>query len=510
MPRSRSRVKPTLPAGTSRGLARFPSKSGVPPFIRSISEEILGETRCRPLPRPARPLALAVSALALLAASAGAGSVPDPDPAADAEPSSEHSVSPSPDLPDELVDRARQVLRRVPLVDGHNDLPWQLRRRVDNHLERIDLTESTADLDPPLHTDIPRLREGGVGAQFWSVFIPTTEAGPGAAATVIEQIDVVHRMAERYPDTFEVAYGADDVRRIFAEGKIASLIGIEGGHSIESSLAVLRQLHRAGARYMTLTHGENTAWADSATDTPEHGGLTEFGREVVREMNRLGMLVDLSHVSGETMHDALDTTDAPVIFSHSSARALTAHPRNVPDDVLERLRDDGGVVMVTFVQPFVSEELRQWYAAREAEEARLASLHPGEPETVEEGVERWEETHARPRTTLSQVADHIDHVRDVAGIDHVGIGSDFDGIPSGPEGLEDVSDFPLLFAELLRRGYSEEELEKIAGLNLLRVFDRAEEVAAELRAARPASDALIGELDGDRDGTAGDDRGSGR
>jgi membrane dipeptidase len=246
---------------------------------------------------------------------------------------------------------------------------------------------------------------------------------------------------------------------------------------------------------MTITHSANTPWADSATDSPEHSGLTPFGREVVREMNRLGMLVDLSHVSADAMHETLDVTEAPVIFSHSSARALTGHPRNVPDDVLERMPDNGGVVMVTFVEPFVSEESRVWFAERDAMEARLESLHPGEPEAVEQAMDRWTEENPRPRATLAQVADHVDHVRDVAGIDHVGIGSDFDGIGQGPVGLEDVSRFPALFAELLRRGYSEEDLAKLAGVNLLRAFDRVEEVAARLRVERPASDALIGELD---------------
>jgi len=431
-----------------------------------------------------------VAALALLSTLLGPAAWA---PAAAEEPGATvTATAPSP----ELLARARAVLRRVPLIDGHNDTPWQYRERADDHLDRIDLAASTAALDPPMHTDIPRLRAGGLGAQLWSVYVPVSMAGPGAAAAVLQQIDVVHRMVERYPDTFEMAYGPDDVRRIFAEGKIASLIGMEGGHSIEGSLAVLRQLYRAGARYMTLTHSENTPWADSATDAPEHGGLTPFGREVVREMNRLGMLVDLSHVSADVMHDALDTTEAPVVFSHSSTRALTPHPRNVPDDVLRRLPENGGVVMVTFVEPFVSEESRQWFADHDAAEARSKALHPGDPEAVKQGLDHWEQEHPRPRATLSQVADHIDHVRAVAGIDHIGIGSDFDGISQGPLGLEDVSTYPALFAELLRRGYSEQDLEKIAGGNLLRAFDRVEEVAARLQRERPASDALIEELDG--------------
>lgn len=399
--------------------------------------------------------------------------------------------------PAELIERARELLREVPLVDGHNDTPWQYRERTGNQLARLDLAADTRELDPPMHTDIPRLEEGGLGAQFWSVYVPASMSGGTATAAVLEQMDVVYRMAERYPDTFEMAFGPEDVRRIFAAGKIPSLIGVEGGHAIADSLGVLRQLYRGGARYMTLTHSANTAWADSATDEPEHGGLTEFGLEVVREMNRLGMLVDLSHVSAEAMHDALDVAAAPVIFSHSSARALNGHPRNVPNDVLRRMPENGGVVMVTFVQVFVSEEARRHWAEREAVEARLESLHPGDPETAREALERWSEENPMPRATYLQVADHLDHVRDVAGVDHVGIGSDFDGIGQGPQGLEGVEDYPVLLAELLRRGWSDEEVKKVAGLNALRAFDRAEEVAQRLQAERRPSEATIEELDGE-------------
>lgn len=400
--------------------------------------------------------------------------------------------------------RVRALLDRVPLVDGHNDTPWQYRERAANHLAEIDLAADTTELDPPMHTDIERLRQGGVGGQFWSVYIPVDLAGPGAARAVLEQIDVVHRMTEAHPETFEMAYTAADVRRIHGEGRIASLVGIEGGHSIEESLAVLRQLYRAGARYMTLTHSENTPWADSATDAPAVGGLSPFGEEVVREMNRMGMLVDLSHVSAEAMHDALDVSEAPVIFSHSSARAVTAHPRNVPDDVLRRVAEGGGVVMVTFVQPFVSEATRERWAIQQAEEARLESLHPGDPAAVEEGMERWTEAHPWVPAELSDVADHIDHLREVAGIDSIGIGGDYDGIPSAPVGLEDVSTYPALLAELLRRGYSEDDLAKIAGENVLRAMEKAEEVARRLQKERPASDALIDELDGDMGGQTGE------
>jgi membrane dipeptidase len=394
-----------------------------------------------------------------------------------------------------LIERARQILREVPLVDGHNDLPWELRQRVKNHLGQIDLTTDTSKLERPMHTDIPRLRQGGVGAQFWSVYIPASISGADAVVTTLEQIDVVHRLAAMYPDDFEVATTAADVERIHKAGKIASLIGMEGGHSIANSLGALRQLYAAGARYMTITHSKNNDWADSATDVPKHGGLTPFGEEVIREMNRLGMLVDLSHVSPETMADAMAVSEAPVIFSHSSARAIDAHPRNVPDEVLRRLPEDGGVVMVTFVPSFVSEEVRAWGAREDAEEARLKTLNPESPDAVKSGLEAWVKANPAPKATLAQVADHIEHVRKVAGIDHVGIGSDFDGIASTPVGLDGVEDYPALLAELMRRGWKDEEIRKLVGLNALRVFREAEQTAARLRKDRPASDALIGELD---------------
>jgi membrane dipeptidase len=397
-----------------------------------------------------------------------------------------------------LVARARKLLDQVPLIDGHNDLPWEYRKRVKNHLDKIDLRSDTSKLDPPLHTDIPRLRRGGVGGQFWSVYVPVEVSGAEAVQTVMEQIDDVHRLAERYPDTFEVARTADDVVRIHKAGKIASLVGMEGGHSINNSLATLRQLYEAGARYMTITHSKNTDWADSATDGPKHNGLTPFGEEVIREMNRLGMLVDLSHVSPDTMKDALAVSQAPVIFSHSSARALDAHPRNVPDDVLQLMPKNGGVVMVTFVPPFISEEVRTWNSQKDAEEARLKALLQDDPDRVKRDLEAWTKAHLVPRATLQQVADHVEHVRKVAGIDHVGIGSDFDGITSVPVGLEGVDDYPALLAELLRRGWTDEDVKKLAGLNVLRVFREAEKVSQRLRKERPASDALIEDLDGER------------
>jgi membrane dipeptidase len=393
------------------------------------------------------------------------------------------------------VERVKKLLREVPLIDGHNDLPWAYRERVKNHLGQIDLRGDTSQLNPPMHTDIPRLRQGGVGGQFWSVYVPADLQGADATRAVLEQIDVVYRLAERYPDTFEIATTADDVVRIHKAGKIASLIGMEGGHSIDNSLGVLRELYRAGARYMTITHSKNNDWADSATDDPKHGGLTPFGEEVIREMNRLGMLVDLSHVSPETMKEAMAVSSAPVIFSHSSARALTDHPRDVPDDVLRLLPEDGGLVMVTFVPSFVSSEVRAWNAEEDAAEARLKALHPDSSERVKTELKAWVEAHPAPKATLAQVADHVEHVRKVAGIDHVGIGSDFDGIGSTPTGLEGVETYPALLAELLRRGWKDEEIKKLAGGNALRVFRETERVAQRLRKERAPSDALIEELD---------------
>jgi membrane dipeptidase len=322
------------------------------------------------------------------------------------------------------------------------------------------------------------------------------DMGPGAAAKVFAQIDFVHRMAAKYSDAFEIALTADDIERIHRSGKIASLIGMEGGHSIESSLAVLRMTHAAGARYMTLTHSRNAEWADSGTDAPKFDGLSPFGREVVREMNRLGMLVDLSHTSPKTMHDSLDLAEAPVIFSHSSARGKTAHPRNVPDDVLRRLPENGGVVMVTFVPAFVNETVRAHAAARAAELGRLNSMRPDAPEAVAAGMSAWDAANPLPSATLADVADHIDHIKSVAGIDHVGIGADFDGITTVPVGLEDVSKYPDLFVELMRRGYSIDDLKKIAGLNVLRAMRAAEAAAARIQRERPASDARIEEMDG--------------
>lgn len=388
---------------------------------------------------------------------------------------------PVPLVPADAIER---LLEEVPLVDGHNDLPWAIRERFGSRLAEVDLND-TATLDPPLSTDLHRLRAGGVGGVFWSVWVPTGLGKDEAVRTVFEQIDLVRRMAAAYPNDLEIALTAADVRRIHAAGRIASLIGAEGGHCIADSPAVLRMLHAAGTRYLTLTHWDATAWADSATAAPEHDGLTDFGAALVREMNRLGMLVDLSHVSAATMHDALDASRAPVIFSHSCAAALNPHPRNVPDDVLRRLPANGGLVMVNFGSYFINPEVTERVAAGEAEEARLNVLHPGDPKAVADGLDRWYAANPMPQVTIAQLADHIDHIRQVAGIDHVGLGSDFDGLSSLPEGLEDVSAYPTLLAELANRGYTRDELARVAGLNVLRVMAEAERVAAALQATEP-------------------------
>jgi membrane dipeptidase len=388
-------------------------------------------------------------------------------------------------------DRAGRLHREVPLTDGHNDLPWQYREKVKRKFSELDVSKP----QPQLMTDIARLRQGGVGAQFWSVYVPSDFEGADAVPATLEQIDVVYELVRLHPETFAIALTAGDVERIFASGKIASMIGMEGGHSIDSSLATLRMFYRLGARYMTLTHSRNTPWADSATDDPLLGGLSEFGREVVREMNWLGMLVDLSHVSPSTMHDALDVAVAPVIFSHSSARALCDHPRNVPDDVLKRLPTNGGVVMVTFVPSFVSPQVRAHDERRDGERKRLRSLPGATEDGVSAAMKTWDGANPAPRATLAQVADHIDHIRKIAGIDHIGLGSDFDGITAVPEGLEDVSKFPDLTRELLARGYGDEDVRKILGRNLLRVMRAAEDTSARLRKERGPSEALIEEMD---------------
>ncbi len=401
--------------------------------------------------------------------------------------------APAPDAA--LLARALEILQSAPLIDGHNDLPWYFREHAQNHLAKIDLRTDTSKLDPPMNTDIARLRRGGLGGQFWSVYVPVETLGADAVQMTLEQIDDVHRLAALYPDVFEIARSAADIERIRQAGRIASLVGMEGGHSIHNSLAALRMLYAAGARYMTITHTANTDWADAATAPPQHGGLTRFGEEVIHEMNRLGMLVDLSHVAPETMKKAIAASAAPVIFSHSSCRALVDHPRNVPDDVLRLVPANRGVVMVTFVERFDSEEVRADDAQAEAEDARLRFLHPEDTARVKREGEAWRKSHPAPRATLAQVADHIEHVRDLAGVDSIGIGSDFDGMPTQPLGLESVAEYPALFAELLRRGWTDADLAKVAGGNVLRALREAEAVAARLQKERPASDALIEELD---------------
>ena len=370
------------------------------------------------------------------------------------------------------MDRARDLLSRSPILDGHNDLPWTLRDMVQSDLDRVDMAAGI----PRAHTDLPRLRAGGVGAQFWSVFVPSSLQGDGAVSATLEQIDLTRRLAGRYPGAMELALTADDAERAMAAGRIASLLGAEGGHSIACSLGVLRALYALGVRYMTLTHNDNVPWADSATDEPAAGGLTEFGREVVAEMQRLGMLVDLSHTAPATMRDALRAARGPVIFSHSSARAICDHERNVPDDVLEALAAGGGVCMVTFVPAFVSEECRRW--ERElADEMRERGLDPKDHSVRKRAAAERAARHPRPNATVGQVADHVEHVRAVAGVQHVGLGGDFDGTDQVPEGLPDVAGYPLLFAELLGRGWTESDCALLASGNILRVLREAEKTA---------------------------------
>lgn len=389
------------------------------------------------------------------------------------------------DSDDDLARLVDEVLAEVPLIDGHNDAPWAIRERTGGRLAGFDFRD-TAGLGSPMHTDLARLRRGRIGGQLWSVWVPTDLEGGDAVTATLEQVDLVHRLVAAYPDDLGFARTAADVRRLHAEGRIASLIGVEGGHSLDGSLGVLRQLAAAGARYLTLTHWNSLEWADSATDAPRSDGLSPFGEMVVRELNRLGMLADLSHVSAATMHDALDVSRAPVIFSHSNAFALNPHPRNVPDDVLRRVRDNGGVVMVNFAAVFVSPEIVQRYARHEGEEARLKALLFGDHAAVERGLAAWLAANPKPRVTVADVADHVDHLRKVMGIDHIGIGSDFDGVGAVPEGLEDVSGYPALLLELARRGYTRDDLAKIAGLNTLRVLEAAERVAASLADEPPA------------------------
>lgn len=392
---------------------------------------------------------------------------------------------------------AAAALKAAPVFDGHNDVPEQLRDRYRNVIADFDFNDSS---DVPsngwaeggMHTDIPRLRQGRVGGQFWSVYVSASMDEPEAVVAVLEQIDVMKRVIARYPKDLAFVTTADGAAAAMKQGKIASLLGMEGGNSVGESLAVLRQTYDLGARYLTLTHSKTLSWADSATDAPQHDGLTDFGRKVVREMNRLGMLVDISHVSEATMMDVLEEAKAPVIFSHSGARAVDGHPRNVPDSVLTRLPANGGVVMAVGYPAFLSEDYRQWSANNAAETARLKSLYPGDPDVVTQGLASWVAANPRPKATVSQWADHIDHIREVAGIDHVGLGGDYDGMEIGPEGAEDVTGYPALFTELARRGYSQGDLEKIASRNVLRVLRGAEAYAASVKDMAPLETPAVG------------------
>jgi len=390
--------------------------------------------------------------------------------------------------------RIDRILKATPLIDGHNDIAEQLRENYGSKVSG--LASGTDQWTPkPLMTDMARLHEGRLGAQFWSVYIPSEVTGDAAIRETLEQIDLVKRMVKAYPNDLALAGTADDIVRIHKAGKIASLMGVEGGHQIGGSLAALRQFYDLGARYMTLTHFKNNEFADSATDDPKYHGINDFGRAVIHEMNRIGMLVDLAHVSPETMRAALQVTRAPVLFTHSDARALADHPRNVPDDVLKLLPANGGVVMVNFYLGHLSPEFIQWSADKSAEDARLKSLYTGQPERRDAGMKAWLAAHPEPRAGVGLIADHIEHVAKVAGYDHVGIGGDLDGIgyDEAPAGMNSVAGYPLLFAELIRRGWSDANLAKLAGGNVLRVMRRAEAVAASMKDEPPAMATLAPE-----------------
>ena len=391
-------------------------------------------------------------------------------------------AAPAPAQPIDAKTQARidRILKATPLIDGHNDIAEQL---AENYKRTVAGIGSGTDRWQPkgLMTDMARLRQGRVGGQFWSVYIDGTHTGDAAIRETLQQIDIVRRMIDAYPNDLELAATADDIVRIHRQGKIASMIGVEGGRQMGGSLAALRQYYNLGARYMTLTHNQTTEWADSATDDPKYGGLSPFGVTVVHEMNRMGMLVDLSHVSADTMKDAIAASRAPVIFSHSSARGLVGHLRNVPDDVLQLLPANGGVVMINFVPDFISDAVWKWGAEKNAEEARLKAFHRNSTAEVKAGLDAWVAAHPRPVTNVSTVADHLEHVVKVAGYDHVGIGGDMDGIDSTPVDLTGVQDYPNLFAELIRRGWSDANLAKLAGGNVLRVLRRAEAVSASMK-----------------------------
>jgi membrane dipeptidase len=393
--------------------------------------------------------------------------------------------------------RALRVLATTPIIDGHNDLPWAIRQHP-THPRDVAAYDIRARVPAPGQTDLPRLRQGRVGAQFWSVYIPGDLADSGNARVQLEQIDIARRVIASYPADLELALRADDVARSVARGRIASFLGMEGGHAIENSLGALRAYYDLGVRYMTLTHNATLSWADAAGGLPTHGGLTRFGEEVVREMNRLGMLVDLSHVSPATMSDALTVTEAPIIFSHSSARALTDHPRNVPDSILARMPANGGVVMVTFVGPFTSRANFEYDAKLRDAGVAIRRRMPNDTVAARAAYEAWQRENPRPRTTVAEVADHVEHVRRMASIDNVGLGGDYDGTTDLPVGMEDVSTYPVLIAELARRGWSDADLRKLAGENILRALRRAEEVAARLQRERAPSTKTLQDLDGVR------------
>lgn len=383
---------------------------------------------------------------------------------------------------------AAAALKRAPVFDGHNDVPWALRERADNVINDFDFqdTTDTATADEiAMHTDLLRLRKGKVGAQFWSVYVPSNSDEPQAIQQTIEQIDVMKRLVARYPDDLSLSANSADLERQMRAGKVGGMLGIEGGHSIGSSLAVLREMHGMGVRYMTLTHSKNVPWADSATDAPKHGGLTDFGRQVVREMNRIGMIVDLSHVSEATMKDALETTKAPVMFSHSGVRAVNDHPRNVPDSVLPAVKANGGVVMIVFLPGFLDPAVREHGLAQTAMKARLDSQFSGNPGGAAAAMKKWDEANPVPPTQIANVADHIDHLKQVIGVDHIGLGGDYDGMSSAPVGMEDVAGYPALFIELARRGYSQADLEKIASGNILRVLKAVEGYSASQKGQPP-------------------------
>lgn len=395
------------------------------------------------------------------------------------------AIQAAPRTPEQV---AAAALKAAPVWDGHNDVPGGLRWRRKDMLAGFDFHDTTGtgtDKLPAMHTDLTRLRKGHVGAQFWSVFVSAGLTDQQAVQAVMEQIDVTKRLVARYPGELQYATSSADVTRAMKAGKIASLLGMEGGYAIAGSPGVLRQFYALGVRYMTLTHSKTTSWADSATDAPQHGGLTDFGKDVVREMQRIGMLVDLSHVSAETMEDALDVAGAPVIFSHSGALAVDGHPRNVPDAVLARLKANGGIVMAVTLPGYVSENVRQWGAAQAGEKARVAALYPDRPEAAAAALAAWTKANPEPRASLSELADHIDHIVKVAGIDHVGLGGDFDGMATTTEGMDDVAGYPNLFVELARRGYGQADLQKIASGNIMRVLKAAEAYAATHRADPP-------------------------